>query len=78
MVNRKTFPLILIHLKILRKELNNNDPNLIRVFKLSQYNGVYIPTYNDNYIYLPRDNKYHYASKMAKKDLPYIIYLFIS
>ena len=31
---------------------------------------TYIPGYEDgSYVYLPRDGKFHYISKMAKKDI---------
>ena len=60
---------------ITAKDISNDDPNRIRIFRLD-FDGTgrntytYIPGYEDGgYTYLPRDGKYHYISKMAKKDI---------
>lgn len=60
---------------ITTKDISNDDPDKIRIFRLdfahdNKFIYTYIPGYEDgSYVYLPRDGKYHYISKMAKKDI---------
>lgn len=60
---------------ITTKDISNDDPDKIRIFRLdfahdNKFIYTYIPGYEDGgYAYLPRDGKYHYISKMAKKDI---------